>query len=103
MIVTNDDIIRLMNEIRFDFSNSQYLSISGEHDFENVRGSRLWYLWYGLENLSIASLETEYYRYLGGKYTAKQFYRELKHLYRCFKHEFTIIKIKIILERYVLL
>lgn len=95
MIVSNDDIKGLMYDICYDFSCGQYLKISGKHNFDDV-STRLKKLWYDYENekLCIAALEIEYYRYLSGKYTAKQFYKRLKQLIRRFKYEFLKLKIK---------
>lgn len=99
MIVSNKEIKNLINEIRCNFGNPQYLSISEKHDFDDIRGTKLWKLWYDLEILSVATLEIEYNRYLCGKYSTAKFYKKLKHLKRCLKFEFIKIKMKIFLRR----
>lgn len=98
MTVSNKDVLKLRSEICCNFGNPQYLAVSGERDFDNVRGTRLWLLWYGDKKLSIANMDAEYNRYLAGKCSAKQFYKRLRHLKRCFKYEFFKIKIKKIME-----
>ena len=94
MFVSNEKILELQKYICYNFSNSQYLAVSGKHDFDDVRGTKLWKLWYSNEHLSIATLSTEHGRYLAGKYSASQYYKCLKCLKRCFKYEFFKIRIK---------
>lgn len=94
MIVSREDILKLKSEICGRYGNAQYLSISGKHDFDDVRGTKLWNLWYGDKELSISTFGTEYIKCLCGQYTVSQFYKRLRRLKRCLAYEFAKIRIK---------
>ncbi|MCH5353520.1 MAG: hypothetical protein J1E06_08660 [Acutalibacter sp.] len=88
----NNSISEFIKQMFFDYSNSMYLCVSGERDYESVRGTELWKLWYGREGLTMSTMEAEYYAYRRGEYTAEQFYRQLKDLEQNLSREFKKIE-----------
>ena len=73
-------ILNLKRKICLNYGNAAYLALTGKRDFNDVCGTKLWYLWYNRDRLSIATLDFYYGRYLAGKYDKLKFYFLLKKL-----------------------
>lgn len=55
----NKRIINKRVDILCKFNQTQYLLITKERNFENVRNTKLWDLWYG-DNISLLKMEELY-------------------------------------------
>ena len=53
MKIENSHINELRTEILSEYNNTQYLRISKEHSFDNIRGTKLWNLWCGINDIGI--------------------------------------------------
>ncbi len=87
-------IQNLITEILSDYGNTAYLRISGKNDFDEVRGSTLWILWYGSSYEDFCVRTIEYYNneYLQKKYDGSKLLQRLKRLKNNLETEFLKIK-----------
>lgn len=91
-MINKDKLEEVIYEIKLQYSNRVYQSISDDVFLENVP-QRLWELWYsnGNNELAVCNLDALYIRVKAGEEEIKNAYEKIMALKDALAHEFELI------------
>ena len=83
-------IQEMMQEVLCNYGNTAFLRRTKEHDFDSVRGTAIWKLWYGehFTDFCVRTMEGEYKKALQDPELMPVFADNLKKLLNSLKVEF---------------